>query len=140
MRIKPRQSLDHRACKFVSGRRYLHLKPMPEFPTPPNDSIAQLIDILGLEDTRDLVRTYLQEYDGIIRVLSEGNREVQHRAAHSLKSSSSLMGLESLASYLAELELRLTQSSGKVNTDDIELIAKKIAGSIQSLKVFANSE
>ena len=113
---------------------------MPEFPTPPNDSIAQLIDILGLEDTRDLVRTYLQEYDGIIRVLTEGNREVQHRAAHSLKSSSFLMGLESLASYLAELELRLTQSSGKVNTDDIELIAKKIAGSIQSLKVFANSE
>ena len=35
-------------------------------PTDPNESIAQLIDALGVDDTRDLVRLYLEEYSGLI--------------------------------------------------------------------------
>lgn len=94
---------------------------MPASPAP-NDTLAQLAEILGEQDARDLVRTYLEEYDGLFRTLVRGDREKQHRAAHALKSSSRHMGLTALAQRFAALETRLAQPDGTVETKDITAI------------------
>lgn len=109
-------------------------------PVPPNEAIAQLVDALGVEDTRDLVRTYLQEYDKLIRTMASGDRETQHRATHSLKSSSRHMGLTSLVRRLEALEARLFLPAGKVTTTDIENISGEFERAVHPLKKFADGK
>lgn len=96
---------------------------MSAVPNPtPNDAIAQLVDILGEEDARDLVQTFFKEYDGLLRKLVSGAREEQHLAAHGLKSSSRHMGLASLAQRFSVLETRLLEPDGNVDSHDIAII------------------
>jgi HPt (histidine-containing phosphotransfer) domain-containing protein len=109
-------------------------------PAPPNESIAQLIDALGVEDTRDLVRTYIQEYNGLIRTMASADRESQHRATHSLKSSSRHMGLVSLVRRLEALEARLFLPNGKVNSNDIEAISVEFDRAVLPLRKFADGK
>jgi len=103
-------------------------------PTDPNESIAQLIDALGVDDTRDLVRLYLEEYSGLIRTMVSGDRESQHRATHSLKSSSRHMGLVTLVRRLEALEARLFLPTGKVTAQDIETITGEFEKAVLPLR------
>lgn len=105
-------------------------------PPPPNQSIAELIDILGLEDTRELVRTYLREFDSIIRALASGSREAQHRLAHALKSSARHMGALHLSQRMAALETRLQEASGEVTADDLRAITEEFERSASPLRAF----
>ncbi len=106
----------------------------------PNDSIAELIGILGVEETRGLVHTYLKEYDSLIRIMVAGSREEQHRATHSLKSSSHCIGLFSLSSYLKALEAKLSQPLGTVTKDDITGVIAEFQRTIKPLKDFAEGK
>jgi len=108
--------------------------------TPPNEALAQLNEILGLEDTRDLVRTYLKEYPGLVRSMAEGDRETQHRAAHSLHSSSRYMGLSTLLPLLLALETRLMQPNERTSRDDINAINTELARVIPVLENFVAGE
>tara|TARA_R110002094_G_scaffold199176_1_gene171254 strand:+ start:303 stop:647 length:345 start_codon:yes stop_codon:yes gene_type:complete len=106
-------------------------------PTPaPNDSIAQLVDILGEEDARDLVQTFFKEYDELFRKLVSGAREDQHLAAHGLKSSSRHMGLASLAQRFSVLEDRLAKPDGTVDSDDIAIISVEYERAVPPLRKY----
>jgi len=107
---------------------------------PPNEALVQLSEILGLEDTRDLVRTYLKEYAALVRTMAVGDRVTQHRAAHSLKSSSRYMGLSSLVPLLLALETRLVQPNEKTSKADIEAITNELARVIPALEAFVSDE
>lgn len=107
---------------------------------PPNEALTQLSEILGMEDTRDLVRTYLREYAGLVCAMAEGDRATQHRAAHSLKSSSRYMGLSSLVPLLLALETRLMQPNEKTSQADIEAINNELARVIPALETFVSDE
>ena len=109
-------------------------------PTDPNESIAQLVAALGVDDTRDLVRLYLEEYSGLIRTMVSGDRESQHRATHSLKSSSRHMGLVTLVRRLEALEARLFLPTGKVTAQDIETITGEFEKAVLPLRKFANGK
>ena len=105
---------------------------------PPNEALAQLVDILGMDDTRELVRTFLKEYDGLIRSMTVQDREVQHRAVHSLKSSCRHMGLTLLMRKLEALEARVLLPNGKVTMEDIAAVNSEFERQVPPLRNFVN--
>lgn len=107
---------------------------------PPNDTLLQLVELLGEDNTRDLVRTFLREYDGLIRAISTADPPGQHRAVHSLKSSSRHMGLMALGRRLETLELRVLTPGGAVTAADLATLHHEFEQQAPSLRQFVVSE
>jgi HPt (histidine-containing phosphotransfer) domain-containing protein len=89
-------------------------------PSAPNDAIAELASGLGEDDARELVSMFLKSFDPTIAALSSDDHDEQRRAAHSLKSSSRIVGLLALSRQMAALEERLFQKGGSVTQADID--------------------
>ena len=102
---------------------------------PPNDALAELAAVLGDENFRTLVRTFLRDFPASFRELSGGDRKNQHRIAHSMKSNSRLMGANVLSQRMAEIEARLEREGGEdVNAQDLAGILAEfemIAGALR---------
>ena len=86
---------------------------------PPNSAIAELSSALGDESARELVEMFLANFHKVLAELNSGDREQRRRAAHSLKSSSHIVGASALSNRMAALETRLTQPTGEVTHDDL---------------------
>lgn len=86
---------------------------------PPNSAIAELASALGEDSARELAEMYLTSFEAVLRDLNAGDREERKRAAHSLKSSSRIVGATALASRMAEIEARLTNTPGDITPEDI---------------------
>jgi HPt (histidine-containing phosphotransfer) domain-containing protein len=86
---------------------------------PPNSAIAELAEALGDDSARELVDMFLNNFQNVIKELNSGDREQRRRAAHSLKSSSHIVGASGLSSRMAALEARLAEPSGAVTHDDL---------------------
>lgn len=110
----------------------------PAPPNPPNLALTQLMDVVGPEDTRELVTTYLKEFDGLIRTMAGGEREAQHRAAHALKSSSRHMGLLTLSGRLQALEAKLSQPGGQITAQDLAAVMEEFHRASKPLRAFVN--
>ena len=82
---------------------------------PPNEALAELASVLGEDNVRTLVRTFLRDFPGSFLELSSLERANRHRVAHSMKSNARLMGAITLSDRMAELEKRLEGAAG----DDI---------------------
>jgi HPt (histidine-containing phosphotransfer) domain-containing protein len=85
---------------------------MPATP-PPNKALADLAAVLGDDNVRTLARTFLRDFPKSIEELSGGERANRHRVAHSMKSSSRLMGALDLSQRMAELEQRLSAANAR---------------------------
>lgn len=83
---------------------------MPGEP-PPNSDLADLAAVLGEDNVRLLIRTFLTEYPVLLRQLADGDRRTRQRLAHSLKSNARVIGARSLSARMAEFERRLAQSN-----------------------------
>lgn len=86
---------------------------------PPNATLVELSAALGDESARELVDMYLANFPTVFKELSSGDREQRRRAAHSLKSSSNIVGAQDLSAQMAALEARLTDPSGEVTSVDL---------------------
>src|SRR5437868_4853181 len=84
----------------------LALRSMSNVP-PPNDALAELAAVLGEDNVRTLVRTFLRDFPVSLRDLGGGDRKQRHRLAHSMKSNSRLMGAMNLSQRMAAIEQRL---------------------------------
>ena len=80
---------------------------------PPNEALAELAAVLGVENVRTLVRTYLHDFPMLFQQLSGGERKNRHRVAHSMKSNSKLVGAMNLSRRMAEFEARLAAENGQ---------------------------
>jgi HPt (histidine-containing phosphotransfer) domain-containing protein len=102
---------------------------MPLSP-PPNDALAELAAVLGVDNVRTLVRTFLRDFPVSFQELSGGERQNRHRLAHSMKSNSRLMGAHALSRRMAEIEERLSEDNGRdVTADDLT----KISGDFEAI-------
>ncbi len=79
---------------------------------PPNEALAELASVLGDDNVRTLVRTFLRDFPPSFQDLSRGDRANRHRIAHSMKSNARLMGAIALSERMAELEKRLEGATG----------------------------
>lgn len=78
----------------------------------PNPDLVNLVSLLGRDNARRLVDTFLTECPGLMRQLANGDRRTRHRIAHSLKSSTRIVGARSLSAQMAAIEQRLTSPAG----------------------------
>jgi HPt (histidine-containing phosphotransfer) domain-containing protein len=106
---------------------------------PPNAAIAELAHGLGMDDARELVRMFLDGFEGTIVALSASGREERRRAAHSLKSSARIVGLMTLSRQMAELEDRLSTERGDVLPADISAAREKFEAAAPGLRAFADN-
>jgi HPt (histidine-containing phosphotransfer) domain-containing protein len=105
---------------------------------PPNDALAELAAVLGDDNVRTLVRTFLRDFLVSFQELgSGGERKDRHRIAHSLKSNSRLMGAHALSRRMAELEIRLAQPDGPdINAEDLAAISAQFEEIAAPLRKF----
>ena len=109
---------------------------MPKVP-PPTPALAELANVLGEENVRTLVRTFLRDFPIAFRELRGGDRKNRHRLAHSMKSNSRLMGALVLSQRMAAIELRLADENGPdVNPQDLADIAADYAAIADPLRQF----
>lgn len=103
---------------------------------PPTEALVELANVLGDDNVRTLVRTFLRDFPLSYQELSGGDRKNRHRVAHSMKSNSRLMGAYDLSQRMAQLEARLAQEGGgDVTPDDLQAIAAEyevIAGPLRA--------
>lgn len=104
---------------------------------PPNDALAELADVLGEENVRALVTTFLRDFPGSLAELSGGDRKNHHRVVHSMKSNSRLMGAMVLSQRAADLEARLDKAEGgDITAADIAEITRDFEAIAGPLRAF----
>jgi HPt (histidine-containing phosphotransfer) domain-containing protein len=104
---------------------------------PPNDALAELAAVLGEDNVRTLVTTFLRDFPASLAELSGGDRKNCHRVAHSMKSNSRLMGAMELSRLAAELEAKLEKPDGKdVTPGDIAAITREFESIVAPLRAF----
>lgn len=106
---------------------------------PPNPALAELLEVIGEENTQEIVRIFLQEAPQLLESLSASDRPVRHRAAHSLKSSARLVGAETVANHAARLELLLSKPEGEISPADISGLAADLSTVSPALIAFAGN-
>src|SRR3954470_18458468 len=89
---------------------------------PPTDALVDLAAVLGEDNVRTLVRTFLRDFPISMRDLNGGDRKQRHRIAHSMKSNSRLMGAMELSQRMAGLESRLESDGADVTPEDLVAI------------------
>lgn len=105
---------------------------------PPSTALAELAAVIGEDNVRTLVRTFLREFPLAIRNLGQGERKDRHRVAHGMKSNSRLMGALPLSQRLAGLEARLADPDGAdVSKEELAAIAAEYETIAAPLRVFA---
>lgn len=109
-------------------------------PSLPNQSLTDLANVLGEENVRNLVRTFLREFPVSLQALRNGDRQNRHRLAHSMKSSSRLMGGQVLSRRMAEIEARLMpEKDGDLTPHDLEMISAEFEALAGPLRKFVGS-
>ena len=109
---------------------------MPNVP-PPNQALADLAAVLGEDNVRTLVRTFLRDFPVALKDLRNTDRKNRHRLAHSMKSNSRLIGALVLSARMAALEERLSVENGDdVTPQDLTGIAADYAEVAGPLKKF----
>lgn len=104
---------------------------------PPNEELAELAAVLGEDNVRNLVRTFLRDFPGSLEGLSGGDRRNRHRIAHSMKSNARLVGAHQLSQRMAALEARLNSEDGPdVDSSDIAGISAEFASVAGPLRDF----
>jgi HPt (histidine-containing phosphotransfer) domain-containing protein len=109
---------------------------MPAIPL--NDDLNELVALLGEDNVRQLVRTFLREYPLLLQQLASGDRKTRHRISHSLKSNARVIGARALSARMAEIEERLSTESGSdLAPADIASITAEFDAAALPLRIFA---
>ena len=112
---------------------------MPLSP-PPNAALAELAAVLGVENVRPLVHTYLGEFPAMFAQLTGGERRTRHRIVHSMKSGARVMGAAALSDHMAVLEARLARPDGPdVSPQDLAVITAHFEAIAPPLRAFAGA-
>jgi HPt (histidine-containing phosphotransfer) domain-containing protein len=108
---------------------------------PPTNELAELASVLGEDNVRTLVRTFLRDFPVSLAELSgPGDRKNRHRVAHSMKSNTRLMGAHDLSNRMAALEARLETPAGQdFNADDLTLISRDFDAIAGPLRAFVGA-
>jgi HPt (histidine-containing phosphotransfer) domain-containing protein len=106
-------------------------------PSAPNETLRELVSILGEEEARGLVQEYLEEFPQMLRLMASGAPEERRRVAHTLKSSARHVGADSLSQKMAALEARLAAPGAHVTQEDLLATAEEFEKTAVPLRTFA---
>lgn len=104
---------------------------------PPNADLAEIAALLGDDNARILVRTFLREYPLLLRQLATGDRRTQHRIAHSLKSNARVIGARDLSARMAAFEARLSSDAGAdIDASELAEISTSFDAASEPLRTY----
>lgn len=104
---------------------------------PPTPALNELAVVLGEDNVRTLVRTFLRDFPNSFREFSRGVHHDRHRLAHSMKSNTRLMGALQLSQRMAGLEARLAANpSASVSAEEISAISTEFEEIARLLRAF----
>lgn len=111
---------------------------------PPTPELAELAEILGPADARELTRAFLRDTPKLIADLADttatpSGPPVRQIAAHSLKSTSRLVGAAALSALADQLEARLVKGGPPPTVTEILAINDEFERIGQVLGRFAQS-
>lgn len=108
---------------------------------PPTQALAELAAVLGEDNVRTLVRTFLRDFPISFRDFSRGVHNDRHRLAHSMKSNSRLMGAMQLSQRMAGLEQRLSANPNEnVTPNELAVIATEYETFAAPLRAFVGNQ
>jgi HPt (histidine-containing phosphotransfer) domain-containing protein len=96
--------------------------------------IDQLITLVGLANTRELVGTYLEETQALLETIGREKPARQMALLHSLKGTSFQLGLNLFSAQCGALETRLQESPGALTAAEISALAGGFAESTPRLR------
>jgi HPt (histidine-containing phosphotransfer) domain-containing protein len=96
--------------------------------------IDQLITLVGLANTRELVGTYLEETQALLETIGREKPARQMTLLHSLKGTSFQLGLNLFSAQCGALETRLEESPGALTAAEISALAGGFAESTPRLR------
>lgn len=102
--------------------------------------IDQLIALVGLANTRELVSTYLDETRGLLETIGREQPARQIALLHSLKGTSFQLGLSLFSAQCGALETRLQESPGALTTAEIAALAAGFSESAPRLRRWLSSQ
>ena len=106
-------------------------------PLPPNEAVAELINAMGDDDVRTIVRTFLRDFPTSLRELATADRKNGRRIAHRMKSESRMMGATNLSRRMLEIQERLTPETGaELTPSDLSAIALEYAEIAAALRKY----
>lgn len=105
----------------------------------PNDRLANLIAVLGNEETRELVRLFLTSAPKLLADIAGSDAERARRAAHSLKSSAQQMGASDISEQARELENRLAEGGPLPSKPEIALLQARFRSVEKRLRGYAGA-
>lgn len=96
--------------------------------------IDQLIALVGLANTRELVSTYLDDTKRLLETLGHEKPARQIALLHSLKGTSFQLGLSLFSAQCGALETRLQESPGGMTPAELTALAAGFAESAPRLR------
>lgn len=108
--------------------------------TAPNERLAALSQVLGEEETRELVRIFLRTAPRLVGEIGQDDRAEARRAAHSLKSSSSQMGLADLSKQALDIEKRFDAGGAAPSAMELTLLQARIKRAEATLRSYAGPD
>jgi HPt (histidine-containing phosphotransfer) domain-containing protein len=122
---------------FAPRRAIAGVAGMSSTVPPPTQALAELAAVLGDENVRTLVRTFLRDFPNSFREFSRGVHSDRHRLAHSMKSNSRLMGALNISQRMARLESRLATNPNEiVSAEEIAAISAEYEEFAGPLRAF----
>ena len=103
----------------------------------PNERLANLIAVLGDEETRELVRIFLNSAPRLIADIGGTDPDRVRRAAHTLKSSAHQMGASDLAQQAKTIEDRLHEGGPVPTPAELKLLQGQFRSVEKRLKSYA---
>ncbi len=105
---------------------------------PPNADLAELSALLGIDNVKALVHTFLREYPRLLDELKSADAKTRTRVAHSLKSNTRIVGARALSTRMAAIEQQLlAEPAYEVPPAEIASLTAEFAAVARPLRDFA---
>lgn len=105
----------------------------------PNDRLANLIAVLGDDETRELVRIFLGSAPRLIADIGGADLDRARRAAHTLKSSAMQMGAVDLSEHARQIEQRLHDGGPAPTAPELKLLQGQFRSTEKRLRGYAGA-
>ncbi len=102
----------------------------------PSAALAQLVEVLGMEEVRSLVELYLDYTATELKGLATAPIEKQILKVHALKGSSSQIGAKLFSAQCRSVEMRLRETRALLTSDELTALQDGFSAASDQLRAW----
>lgn len=100
----------------------------------PSATLAQLVEVLGMEEVRSLVQLYLDHTAAELQGLGGAPIDKQILKVHAIKGSSSQIGAKLFSAQCRSVEMRLRETRELLTTDELTALQNEFTTASDQLR------